>query len=82
MPLPGGRVDPPTYELECHQGRLPPRVGVHDPPGSHTHRRNGPSIPPTHASQDCFTDTWKELAKALELGPPVSVADSDTSSRS
>ena len=34
---------------------------------------------PSHAR---FTDTWKNLAKSLELGPPVSVANPPTSGRS
>ena len=33
-------------------------------------------------SPDQFSDTWKEMAKALELRPPVSIADPPASGRS
>ena len=33
-------------------------------------------------SRDQFSDTWKEMAKPLELRPPVSIADAPASGRS
>ena len=42
----------------------------------------GYPFPRSIPSRDQFSDTWKEMAKPLELWPPVSVADPPASCRS
>ena len=67
---------------QCHKDGVPPPLRVHDPGGIDYTAAAGQTSRRPIPTRQAFLDTWKDMAKPLELRPPVNVDDPPASGRS
>ena len=84
LPFSRARVYWATHGPRCHKDVVPPPLRVHDLGRVRLHGFYGPPPPPPRRipTRHPFLDTWHDMAKPLELQPPMTMADPPGSGRS